>query len=73
MLDGDHSYDAIRTDIDAWLPKMKPGGLMSGDDFMWPGVEKAATETFGDRLHFRIKGGNRQNYLKSSSYWWVRT
>ena len=32
-LDADHSYEAVRDDIAAWWPKLKPGGLFAGDDY----------------------------------------
>lgn len=32
FLDGDHRYDFIRADIEAWLPKLKPNGIMCGHD-----------------------------------------
>lgn len=40
MVDGAHDYESCRRDVAAWLPKMAPGGLMSGDDYnkQWPGV-----------------------------------
>lgn len=50
ILDADHVYRAVREDIDAWLPKVKPGGVIGGDDHhpvQFPGVEQACTETFG--------------------------
>lgn len=71
MLDGDHSYEAIRADIDAWLPKMKPGAIMSGDDYLWPGVLKASEETFADRLKPVIKK-IATDYRKSVAYWWTQ-
>jgi predicted O-methyltransferase YrrM len=37
MLDGAHEYEAIREDILAFLPKMKNGGVMTGDD-VWEGT-----------------------------------
>lgn len=48
-IDADHHYDAVCRDIDAWLPKIKPGGLISGHDFCeYPefGVIQAVTERF---------------------------
>lgn len=33
-IDGDHSYKAVTEDIKAWLPKLKLGGILAGDDYM---------------------------------------
>lgn len=43
-IDGDHSEEGTRADIQAWAPHLKPGGIMAFDDFEtpeWPGVTKA--------------------------------
>lgn len=48
-LDARHDFDSVAADIDAWGPKVTPGGWLSGDDFderLWPGVVAAV----GDRL-----------------------
>ena len=48
FVDGGHSYEVVKADILAWLPKMKKGGIMAGHDFnAWQGVNKAVTEIFG--------------------------
>lgn len=75
MLDGDHSHEAVMADFAAWMPKMKPGGIISGDDYTWPGVETAVRETFDSRVvNTVINGGDRRkaNYKLDSSYWWVQ-
>lgn len=33
-VDADHRYDAVLADLYAWAPKVKPGGLIWGDDFL---------------------------------------
>lgn len=33
FLDGDHSHEGIASDIAAWWPKIKRGGLLGGHDF----------------------------------------
>lgn len=32
-LDARHDYHSVKADIAAWLPKVKPGGWLSGDDY----------------------------------------
>ena len=49
FLDADHSYEAIKQDIEAWYPKVIPGGVLCGHDYgmeTYPGVEKAVRESF---------------------------
>lgn len=38
--DGDHSLAGITTDISTWLPKVKAGGILSGDNYEIPEVAK---------------------------------
>jgi hypothetical protein len=48
MLDGDHSYAGVRSDIDAWLPKLKSGGILATHDYAhyFPGLMRAWNESF---------------------------
>jgi hypothetical protein len=48
-IDGAHSYDLVKRDLDAWIPKIRAGGVMGGDDFdrRCPGVTRAVLERFG--------------------------
>jgi predicted O-methyltransferase YrrM len=47
MLDAGHSYDALMEDLKAWYNKVKPGGIVSGDDYgVFHGVTQAANEYF---------------------------
>lgn len=32
-IDGDHSYEAVMDDITVWVEKVKPGGILAGDDY----------------------------------------
>lgn len=48
FIDAGHSYEAVIKDINAWLPKMKNGSIMSGHDYnSWEGVKKAVNELLG--------------------------
>jgi GR25 family glycosyltransferase involved in LPS biosynthesis/predicted O-methyltransferase YrrM len=58
FIDGEHSYRSVRADILAWLPKLKPGGIIAGDDFIpgeYDGVVTAVREQFQDKF---IQQGN---------------
>lgn len=45
FLDGDHSYQAVRDDIEAWAPKVRKGGILCGHDFLtFEGVMQAVLE-----------------------------
>lgn len=32
-LDANHSYEAVKEDLEAWYPKLKKGGIFSGHDY----------------------------------------
>ncbi|MCZ0729867.1 class I SAM-dependent methyltransferase [Mycolicibacterium iranicum] len=47
-LDARHDYDSVRADIEAWRPKVRSGGWLSGDDYdswNWPGVVQAVADS----------------------------
>lgn len=50
LLDASHEYDDVKADIAAWLPKVKSGGILAGDDYhhTWQGVVDAVTEMIPD-------------------------
>lgn len=60
FIDACHEYPCVRADIDAWLPKVKKGGIISGHDYYWGehGVKKAVDETFGNRVIYRNTSEN---------------
>lgn len=43
-VDADHSFKGAHTDLTAWFPHVRTGGVMAGDDYnhpMYPGVKEA--------------------------------
>lgn len=72
FIDGGHEYESVRDDIRAWLPKLKPGGLMAGHDYghvckpgevaprsSHPGVAQAVDELLPERA---LEGGAVWSY-----------
>lgn len=43
-IDAGHEYDEVKRDIQAWLPKLRPGATIGGDDYPMDGVQKAVLE-----------------------------
>lgn len=55
-VDGAHEYDDVKADIEAWLPKVKKGGIIAGDDYgvgIHPDVKRVVDELFP----FSVKDG----------------
>ena len=52
FIDADHTYEGVKKDIDAWYPKVKKGGLVSGHDIDWPDVKRAVDENFSNKFLF---------------------
>lgn len=49
FIDGDHSYLAVKNDIEIWYPKVKLGGWIMGHDYNHPNqgqVKQAVNERF---------------------------
>ena len=66
FVDADHSYEAVKNDLEAWLPKVTRHGVLCGHDYtVRPGVRRAVDEMFGART--ALPGGSiwtvRKNLL----------
>lgn len=47
-IDASHEYQDVKDDINAWLPKLKKGGIIAGDDYNSSQVARAVKETLGE-------------------------
>jgi len=66
FVDGDHSYNGVKKDIEMWLPKVKPSGWIGGHDYdhpRLPGVKKAVDEMFPGGVELDV---NRTWFVKIS-------
>jgi len=63
FIDGNHSYEYVKEDIELYLPKVKKGGLLGGHDYghIVGGVEEAVKELFKPDEFF----------LRDNKTWWV--
>lgn len=46
FIDACHTYECVKEDIEAWLPKVKVGGYLSGHDYSWSDAVKAAVDEY---------------------------
>lgn len=59
FIDSWHDEDAVRRDLDAWLPKMRRERVIAGHDYTgaWPGVERAVRARFGQPgVGYQVEG-----------------
>lgn len=62
FIDGDHSYEGVKLDIELWLSKVRKGGVMAGHDFdntalygdAFKGVDRAVREAFEDNFELGV-------------------
>jgi hypothetical protein len=64
-IDGNHSYEYVKKDIELYFPKLKKSGILSGHDFSaeYPGVAKAVLE-FSNKNNLKINGFMHD--------WWIK-
>ena len=66
MIDANHFYKPVLEDILTWMPKVRPDGILAGDDYSdadFPGVVKAVKEVFGPD-GYQIEGSYRTTWVK---------
>lgn len=71
FIDGAHDYFNVKQDIEHWLPKVKSGGWIAGDDYVWPPINMAVKEMFNEKQITSIRSaayqGAEQTWLVQKS------
>jgi hypothetical protein len=49
-IDGNHSYDFVHADLWGYLPKVRPGGFLTGDDYWWGPEENLPVKRAVDEM-----------------------
>lgn len=78
-IDGAHSYEFVKQDIDMYFKKLKESGVIGGDDYKWycPGVIRAVNEFVGDNKHklyskeYKSKTFKNKRGWISNCEWWI--
>ncbi len=64
-IDANHEYEEVKKDLEAWYPKVRKGGIFSGDDYhYYEGVVKAVDEFVSEHPGINLQIGN------SKTQWW---
>ena len=75
-IDGNHNYDIVSKDLEICRQKVKPNGIISGDDYYWrnkkpdPPVKRAVQEfltKLGDSASFELIGQQYFIQLKNNN------
>lgn len=69
FIDGAHDYFNIKQDIEHWYPKVKIGGYIAGDDYVWPDINKAVKQFFNNK--YDIIGVREPSYGNVEQTWIV--
>jgi hypothetical protein len=70
-LDGDHQYESVKSEIEAWYPKIRVGGILAGHDY----VERSHIEEFGVILavdeFIKREGLQLNTTTEHFATWWI--
>lgn len=73
-IDACHTYEAVKVDLEVWLPKIRKGGLLCGHDYNLRGehydnVYQAVNE-FAEKHNFKVNF-KRNEDDETNEDWWI--
>lgn len=78
-LDADHTYDAVKEDLECWFPLIKSGGMLAGHDWNKPsysdgtvcGVQQAVIKFLDEQAHL---GDVKEFHISKNerNYWIIK-
>lgn len=68
FIDADHTYSAVKADIQAWAPKIKGGGLLCGHDY---GTSPGSPEGVKRAVDDYCRSEGRTLTTGEGSVWWI--
>lgn len=66
FIDGDHSYEAVASDMELYYSKVKSGGIFAGHDKGLPGVDRAVDE-FAAKMKY-----DRPEVVSNACWYWIK-
>lgn len=68
FIDGEHDYQSVKADIEAWAPKVKPRGILCGHDYTQAHREvREAVDQHIDKI--RVMDGSLKGLRVTESVW----
>jgi hypothetical protein len=69
MVDGAHEYEPVMSDIINWWPKLKPEGVMFGDDYELASVKQAVKKSLSTTLApgLSVNSSSEQTWFTSKN------
>ncbi len=63
-IDACHEYEPVKNDMAAWLPKVRQGGIFSGDDYYREAVGQAVADFLKDYPQYKL------HISDNNTQWW---
>jgi len=72
-IDGDHTYDGLMKDLELWVPKVVPGGLIVGDNHEMPEVA-GALKTWAEKhgYTYEVGGALKKARGRRKQFWFKK-